>query len=162
MAIKIGISGKRRIKVHEKKIVAQKIKQAINTLLEKHEEPQFIGYTSLAIGADTIFAEVVRDVFKQPLYVILPFDRTEYEKDFEEPDDVNTLHSELNQAQQIDTIAAKIPSNPEERNEAYFAAGKYIVDHCDEMLFVWDELMPEGRGGTAELIGYYCEVKTTY
>jgi len=160
MILKVGISGKRYIKKGEEIIVAEKIKQHLGALLKKYNTSQLIGYTGLAIGADTIFAKVVTEVFKQPLHVVLPFERREYEKDFND-DDLKTLKSILDNTKVVGTITAKIPLTSEERNEAYFAAGKYIVDSCDETLFVWDELMPEGRGGTAEVIGYYSEKKGT-
>jgi hypothetical protein len=159
MILKVGISGKRYIKKGEEVIVAKKITRQLDVLLKKYETSEFIGFTSLAIGADTIFAKVVEDTFKQPLHIILPFDRMEYEKDFDEANDLNTLNSVLDRTELIDTIVTKLPLTSEERTEAYFIAGKYMVDNCDEILFVWDELMPEGRGGTAEVIGYHCERK---
>ena len=39
-----------------------------------------MAYTAIAAGADTIFADVVRNEFHQPLQVILPFPLEEYKK----------------------------------------------------------------------------------
>jgi hypothetical protein len=52
------------------------------------------------------------------------------------------------------------PQNSEQRNEAYFLVGKYLVDECDYMIFVWDELKPRGQGGTSEILGYASKSKS--
>src|SRR4030095_6474493 len=82
----IGISGKRHIPPNEKDKVYDDIKRIINNILREHNTAHFIGYTALASGADTIFAEVVKKEFHQPLRIILPFAAEEYKKDFTESD----------------------------------------------------------------------------
>lgn len=46
------------------------------------------------------------------------------------------------------------PRQPAVRERAYEAAGRYVVDHCDMLLAVWDGRPARGRGGTAEIIAY--------
>ena len=81
--LRIGISGKRYISEDEKYLVYKKIKKAITKILKEHTTHQFMAYTAIAAGADTIFADVVRNEFHQPPQVILPFPLEEYKKDFE-------------------------------------------------------------------------------
>jgi hypothetical protein len=38
--------------------------------------------------------------------------------------------------------------------EAYYAAGRYIVDHADRLIAVWDGDPPRGLGGTADVVDY--------
>jgi len=38
--------------------------------------------------------------------------------------------------------------------ESFFEAGKYIVDHVDLLLGIWDGLPAGGLGGTADVIVY--------
>jgi hypothetical protein len=158
MSLKIGISGKRKINGSDKTILANRIENNIRQILKQSGVNDFVGYTSLAIGADTIFAEVVTNVFKMPLVAVLPMPLNEYEKDFEEQD-VVVLDHFLKTASKVDTVTESIPANQDERNDAYFNAGKFIADNCNEMIFVWDELKPNGKGGTAEVIGYCSEIK---
>ena len=67
MSLKIGISGKRKMNTSDKALLAKSIENNIRQILEKNGATDFVGYTSLAIGADTIFAEVVTNVFKMPV-----------------------------------------------------------------------------------------------
>jgi hypothetical protein len=39
-------------------------------------------------------------------------------------------------------------------NEAFLAAGHYIVDHCDVLFAVWDELPAGAMGGTGDVVEY--------
>lgn len=159
MALKIGISGKRIINNNEKEKVAREIESRIRQLLPKHNTGNFVGCTAVAIGADTIFAEVVRNVFKMPLHVTLPLPLDVYKKDFTTSEDLAKLTSLVETASTVEIVRDIIPANHDEKTEAYLEAGKYIVDICDEMIFVWDELKPSGKGGTAEIIGYYSHCK---
>jgi hypothetical protein len=38
------------------------------------------------------------------------------------------------------------------RTEAYERAGRYVVEHSDVLVAVWDGLPARGRGGTAEIV----------
>jgi hypothetical protein len=50
------------------------------------------------------------------------------------------------------------PANQAElRRDAYAHAGRYIVDHCDVLIAVWDGAPSRGRGGTAEIVQYALE-----
>ena len=160
MTIRIGISGKRNILAAEKKRVCQEIENRIREILFEKKATAFIGYTSLAIGADSIFAEVVTNVFKQPLKIILPFTVDEYSKDFETQREKDFLTETVRRYNDNIVVIDSIPVNTEERKESYFNAGKYIADVCDDIIFVWDELKPEGKGGTADIIGYLAEKRT--
>ena len=160
MALHIGISGKRNILAAEKKCVAEEIEKRIKEILLEEKATAFVGYTSLAIGADSIFADIVTRIFKQPLKVILPFPLDEYRKDFETQAENDFLTGMIQQHPDVVVVTDSIPANAEERNEGYFNAGKYIADVCDEIIFVWDELKPKGKGGTADIIGYLSEKRT--
>lgn len=156
-AIKIGVSGKRDILPEDREKVVKEMRVRIKSALKEFRCEEFVGYTLLASGADTIFAAVVVDEFKMPLRVILPFPQEEYEKDFEE-DDLNVFRARLGQAAEC-MVAGAMPKDGTQRNEAYFEAGRRIADQCDEMVFVWDGLRPGGVGGTADILGYWAEKK---
>jgi len=155
--LKIGICGKREIAYSDRAEVAKEIEEKIRTILLKNNTKEFIGYTALAIGADTIFAEVVIQKFNQPIQIVLPFALNEYEKDFTDVQSADKLKEFINNYQAYIIVSDAIPANKVERNVAYFKIGKYLVDNCDEVIFVWDGLRPRGIGGTAEIMGYYNE-----
>src|ERR1700749_2831490 len=87
--LKIAIIGKRNIQPGEWQIVYDGIKRKIGEILEKNKisTRSFVGYSAMASGADTIFAEVVKKEFRQPLKIILPFAAEEYRKDFSDTGD---------------------------------------------------------------------------
>ncbi|MGA3159798.1 MAG: hypothetical protein ABSC77_01175 [Terracidiphilus sp.] len=41
-----------------------------------------------------------------------------------------------------------------QRRDAYAQAGRYVVDHCDVLIAVWDGKPARGRGGTAKIVQY--------
>ena len=75
--INVGVSGKRFVAPEERQGVYDEIKKRINEILEQHQVSDFIGFTALAAGADTIFAQVVTKEFNKRLlgYFALPFRR---------------------------------------------------------------------------------------
>lgn len=157
-ALKIGVSGKRHISDTEKNKVYREIKERIHEILREHGIVKFTGYSAMATGADTIFAEVVKNEFKQPLHIILPFDSEEYKKDFE-GDDLQVFEHFIEENGIYELAQDVVPRDHDARNIAYFEAGKKIVDKCDDMVIVWDELKPGGAGGTAEILGYLARKK---
>lgn len=44
------------------------------------------------------------------------------------------------------------------REEAYLAAGRWIVDHTDRLVAVWDGEPARGLGGTADIVAYASRV----
>jgi len=159
-SIKIGVSGKREIPPEERDKVYKEIKASIQNMLRHCKCEDFTGYTALAAGADTIFAAVVIEEFRQPLAVVLPFPQEEYEKDFT-AEELAPFRLRLGQAANCEVVEA-LPSDAGQRNEAYFKAGKTIADRCDELVIVWDGLRPGGVGGTAEILGYWAEKNKQY
>ena len=45
-----------------------------------------------------------------------------------------------------------MPYCPDDDTEAYMAAGRATIAHCDLLIAVWDGRPPRGRGGTAEVV----------
>ena len=154
--INIGVSGKRFVPVEERQRIYDEIKKRIDEILEQHQVSDFVAFTALAEGADTIFAQVVTKEFHKRLHVILPFSLEEYKKDFSEQD-LKTLLELLRQSRETEIASQSVPVKPDDRGLSYFVCGRRIVDACDDMVFVWDEQKPGGTGGTAEIMGYFGE-----
>lgn len=101
-------------------------------------------YSSLAAGADQVFAEIALKRGAK-LVAVIPLEN--YERFF---DDASKQAYErlLPRAEQI---LLKGGSDPE---KAFFDAGKYIVDNTDELIAVWDSKPAQGLGGTADIVSY--------
>ncbi|MEV6396936.1 hypothetical protein AB0M39_19475 [Streptomyces sp. NPDC051907] len=102
--------------------------------------------TSLAAGADQIFADLAL-ACGADLTVVIPSD--DYETGFTDP-------GELARYQRFKSLATKEVqlAFPYSTDEAYYAAGAYIADHCDRLLAVWDGRPARGHGGTGDIVRY--------
>lgn len=104
------------------------------------------GLTSLARGADQLFAQVLA-VAGIPWVAVIPCDR--YEDAF--PDDAARAEYRRLLALASRTTVLPFPSPGE---EAYWAAGQHVVDGCDLVLAIWNGQPARGRGGTGEVVAY--------
>lgn len=104
----------------------------------------------LAEGADRIVAEEgLRLGFE--LQCILPFDRDVYEEDFESAESRAQYRSLLDRS----TAVLELDGSPEPgvaRDQAYEAAGRMVLLHCDLLVVIWDREPARGRGGTAQIV----------
>lgn len=122
-----------------------------------HTPVRFSVHTSLAEGADRIVADVMTDaqtgVADTWIQAILPFAPGAYERTFEAVGSIDEFRALLAK-DPAPTIVAPVPTSPDERKDAYLAAGKAVVDGCDVLIAVWNGLPAQGRGGTAEVIDH--------
>ena len=104
------------------------------------------GITSLATGADQVFAEVVLEL-KGDLEAVIPF--PEYERTF-------TNEPDLARYRLLKAAAKRVEILPDSgtQDEAYLAAGRRVTDLSDLLVAVWDGQPARGLGGTAEVVDY--------
>ncbi|MFJ6462043.1 hypothetical protein ACIQM0_13510 [Streptomyces sp. NPDC091387] len=102
--------------------------------------------SSLAVGADQIFADLAL-AHGAELTAVIP--SGDYEACFEDG-------AELARYQSLRARAAREVrlDFAHSTDEAYYAAGAYIADHCDRLLAVWDGLPARGLGGTGDIVTY--------
>lgn len=110
------------------------------------EIPDLIGLTSLAAGADQLFAETVLAVGGE-LHVKVPSRR--YEESFETPSQTVAYERLVAAAAVAEVLDFEEPSE-----QAFYAAGKAVVDDCDLLLAVWDGQPAKGLGGSADVVHY--------
>jgi hypothetical protein len=104
------------------------------------------GLTSLAVGADQVFAEaVLRN--GGALVVVLPFAR--YALTFDEGPERKRFQRLVACASSVEVLDAK-----GKQEEAYLSAGKRVVDESDWVIAIWDGKPAAGLGGTADIVGY--------
>jgi hypothetical protein len=148
----IGVTGHRSLE-GESRLSEEigKVIEAIRKMLPpmKHTPLVLTVLSPLAEGADRL---VAREVSKQPgarLEVVLPMKKEEYLKDFQGENSRNEFEEWLSRAQMV----KELPGRPT-RNEAYDQVGRYVVDHCDVLLALWNGQPAAGQGGTAEVVEY--------
>lgn len=121
------------------------IESELNSFLSNVEHP-LVGVTSLAIGADQLFAEAILNNGGM-LRVIVPFKG--YELKFDVGYERNNYYRLIDKAESVETLEQK---GSEE--EEYMDAGKRVVNVSDFLVAVWDGKPADGLGGTADVIQY--------
>jgi len=104
-----------------------------------------LGVTSLAIGADQLFAAVLAEQ-KIPYVAVVPCKG--YEETFDRTGLVKYRHF-------LRLAAEKRVLHFEEPSErAYYEAGKEIVNQSSLVIAVWDGKPARGLGGTGDIVRY--------
>jgi len=150
--IAIGVTGHRRLRnepalASAVSAVLDRIEQLAPSLRKTPLELTVI--TPLAEGADRL---VAREVLKRPgshLEAVLPLEKDDYAADFELPGSQAEFEALLFSAR----TRRRLPPSPS-RADAYAAAGRFVVDHCDVLIALWDGVRESGQGGTAEIVQY--------
>lgn len=144
-AVRIGVTGHRFLAEEER--IANGIYQAVIKIEQEFPGEPLIVTSSLAEGTDRLVAQRIMARNQAKLVVVLPFARDEYRKDFKSRESKEVFDQLLNQA--LDVI--ELPG-AETREAAYSEAGRFIVEHSDVLLAVWDGQSPQGAGGTGEVV----------
>lgn len=116
----------------------------INNILVQEPAP-LVGLSSLAIGTDQLFARLLLSQGAK-LISIIPLDN--YDRYFSTAADLAVFHELLTNSEVI--RLARSASD----EDAFFKAGRKIVDSCDLLIAVWDGKPAEGLGGTADVVNY--------
>lgn len=119
------------------------VRKQLVQVLQRLDDVQ--GLSSLARGADQLFAEVVLESGGR-LIAVIPFPG--YGSAFS-PEDRRSYEALVRRAS--DTVVLQ---RRETLDETYLAAGKYIADHSDILVAVWDGMPARGLGGTGDIVAY--------
>jgi hypothetical protein len=137
--MRVGITGHQDLPPHIVPEITRKLRSELKALGE------VTGVTSLAAGADQLFASIVLDLGGD-LEVIVP--ATGYDSTFSGTD-LETYRRLLARAHKVYRL-----SFPEPNEEAFFAAGMEMVERCVKLFAIWDGQPAQGVGGTADIVHY--------
>lgn len=137
----LGITGHQYLQDPTKWVWVEK---EMRTIISKKKD--LVGVTSLAVGADSLFADLVLE-YGGKLYVIIPF--IDYALEFKESKDLIKYNKLLQQSHKIDVQESK-----KSKEDAYYSAGKQVVDISQEIITVWDGRPAAGLGGTGDIVKY--------
>lgn len=110
---------------------------------------RLVALSPLAEGADRLVAERVLAREGAELEAVLPMDEADYERDFADDASRSEFRSLLARAEAIHRLPAST-----NREEAYAAAGRFVVDRCDVLIAIWNGRLANGHGGTADIVAY--------
>ncbi|HSH58455.1 MAG TPA: hypothetical protein VK988_02215 [Acidimicrobiales bacterium] len=138
----IGCTGHQSLSFATRRDVAA----AIAAILAAACDEELVGLSSLAEGADQVFAFAVLAAGGQ-LNAVIPSEY--YERSFQS-DRPRAIYKWLLRFA-TNQITLQFPAPSE---EAFLAAGYEVVDRCDILLAVWDGQAAAGKGGTADVVSY--------
>ena len=143
--IAIGVTGHRWIE--ETREILAAIDHVIERIHQMYPGHNLTVLSPLAQGADCVVAKRLLCDQGTNLTAILPMPIDQYLTDFPSEEVKSEFHHLLEQAGEI----IELP-HPTSRDEAYAAVGKYILDHCDLLIAIWDGQVAKGKGGTGEIV----------
>jgi hypothetical protein len=139
----IGVTGHQHIPGG----VIDYISAGIRNILAEYKN--ITGYSSLAAGADQLFATELLGAGGR-LHVVIP--AAGYATTLDD-DAVEGYRRFLALAAQTTQLPFPAPSEA-----AYDAAGRWIAEHSDLLIAVWDGQPARGMGGTADAVAHACEL----
>jgi hypothetical protein len=167
LRIVIGVTGHRDL---EAKAI-DKIEESLNLIFDrickmfpgtKYTEVKFACLSPLAEGADRLVAKTLLKYREDTLLkVVLPLEKSDYLKDFKTRESKVEFNDLFNKARFPVTLRGKSISDeyPPDmldgaRAQAYEDVGKFVVDHCDILIALWDGNGAKGKGGTGHIVEY--------
>ena len=134
----LGVTG------HQELASGDAVREALTTFVASSKPS--LGLTSLAVGTDQLFADVCRDR-GVPYRVVIPAE--DYASSFVHPSDKSAFEVLLAAAREVTVLPYQASTD-----EAFLAAGRWIAEHSDVILAVWDGQPSHGVGGTADIVAY--------
>jgi len=137
---RVGVTGHQDLSPKTQQLVSD----ALLALLEP--DTCLVGLTSLANGADQIFARIVLELDGK-IHAVVPSEA--YGRAFPDEGSRAMYRSLLARASAVTLLPYPHPSE-----EAFVAAGRFIVDRSEKLVAIWDGAPAHGLGGTADIVGY--------
>ena len=167
--LRIGVTGHRRLDNEtEVESALRRVVTRIGALLSETEMAPlaWTANSALARGADCLFAEVLLDMTKGRLEVVIPFDLEVYRQDFADSDDLarfDRLYARSHHVERFEaswSAASGLTSEQAAigRQEAYRRAGEYLVSSSEILVAIWDG-KASSRGGTGDIVEHAVQLE---
>jgi hypothetical protein len=140
--MRVGITGHQRLNAPASwRWVERKLDETLETL-----GTSLTGISSLAIGADQLFAKLVLARGGE-LQAVLPF--ASYEETFKTGQSLRNYQRLLNRATKIEVLPPLAT-----KEDAYFAAGQRVIELSEIVIAIWNGKQAAGWGGTGDAVRY--------
>ncbi len=143
--IRIGVTGHRILTDIEK--IDAAVEVALRRIEDRFPGEALTVISALAEGADRIVARHVLARSGARLVVPLPLRKSDYMADFTSKESRAEFLNLLERTADV----VEMPRAPS-REQAYEAAGNYVLDNSDVLITIWDGREAQGPGGTADIV----------
>ena len=143
--LRLGVTGHRVLAAREK--IAAGVDLVLDRCQDRVPGGRLLLLSPLAEGGDRIVAERVLARPGCALHATLPLRLEECLQDFLTESSKEEFRTLLSRAERIIELPAAAS-----RPAAYAAAGRYILEHIDALIAIWDGRDAQGPSGTAEIV----------
>jgi 8-oxo-dGTP pyrophosphatase MutT (NUDIX family) len=151
--LRLGVSGHQQLgNAATYDFVSQQFRKLLVSFQQRKQD--ILLYSALAKGADQLFVQIGLDL-GIPVEIVIPC--AEYETIFTTDAERNEYKRLLSLCQHVHYLPAQACSD-----DAFLAAGRWIVDHSNLVILAWNGLPPRGRGGTGDIASYARFVKRPF
>lgn len=152
----IGLIGHRQLSDYELPSLQEAFDQYLATILGALRFTPVLILTSVAEGSDRL-AHKSKYRSRIQICSVLPFNETEYAKDFPGKEKLLEFRKALDDSEFVisftpKTITKKMSDS--ERNKAYRDSAFWICDKANSLYAIWDGKSARGVGGTADTVKY--------
>src|SRR5438067_5454390 len=147
--LRIGVSGHQQIGDEATiEFVSQQLRELLATFQRQAQErsQDILVYSALALGTDQLFVKIALEM-GIPVELVIPC--SQYEEIFSTTEARDEYHRLLSLCQDVHRLPFDDCSE-----DAYLAAGHWIVDHSDLVILIWNGYPAGGRGGTADIANF--------
>ena len=143
--VAIGVTGHRTLAEFDR--ITAGVAEALRHIEQTFPGQPLTVISSLAEGADRLVVHQALTHPKARLVVPLPLPQSDYLADFASAESKAEFLRLLGKADEV----IELPPVPT-RDEAYEAAGNYVLEHCDVLIAIWDGQDAQGQGGTGAIV----------
>lgn len=141
----IAVTGHRSPR--EASVLIPSVDQVLHRILDAFGADQLTLLSPLAEGSDRIVVQRALSLAQTRLIVPLPLPLEDYLVDFDSLESVSEFKYLLAQADEVIELEAQ-----SSREDAYLAAGHYILNCGDVLIAVWDGNAAQGQAGTGDIV----------
>jgi hypothetical protein len=159
MRLCVGVAGHRDLLASESDAIEARVESFFRKLAGEFPDLPLELLTPLAEGSDQLAARVALRM-GLPIVAVLPMERSEYEKDFEDSEGLAEFRALLERAEQVISLPpapgnGNPPFTGEARNVQYAQLGVFLSNHCQVLLALWDGKVGSRLGGTGQVVQFH-------
>jgi len=152
----IGVTGHRDLRDSDRPTLETKVRAILEEQRRNYPHTPLILLSPLAEGADRLAARVALDLGVR-LYVPLPVSRDSYMADFQDAASRDEFNALAARADAVYVLTEKCEENAP-RDECYKQVGRFVAEHCQILIALWDGVDADKVGGTSDIVDWRLKI----